>query len=169
MNQIKLLFISSGILLASVLGIVQEPKDSSNTQNNNTSVEDNQMQFGNFSVSLTVKDINASKDFYEKLDFKPVGGDLKQNWLVMQNGPTTIGLFQGMFEKNILTFNPGWNKDKETLKDFEDVRSLQKKLKQRGIEFATEADEDSTGPASFVLVDPDGNPVMVDQHVPKPQ
>ena len=126
------------------------------------------MQLGNFSVSLTVKDIKASKAFYEKLDFKEVAGKLEQNWLVLQNGTTTIGLFQGMFERNILTFNPGWTIDKETLEDFQDVRELQSTLKQRGLTLKTEADESGTGPASFVLVDPDGNPILFDQHVPSP-
>ena len=127
------------------------------------------MQLGNFSVSLAVKDIKASKAFYEKLDFKEVAGKLEQNWLILQNGTTTIGLFQGMFEKNIMTFNPGWTKDKETLEEFQDVRELQSTLKERGLELSTEADESSKGPASFVLVDPDGNSILVDQHVPSPK
>ena len=127
------------------------------------------MQLGVFSVSLTVKDIKASKAFYEKLDFKEVGGKLEQNWLILQNGTTTIGLFQGMFEKNIMTFNPGWTTDKETLEEFQDVRELQRMLKQRGLTLSTEADESSKGPASFTLVDPDGNPILVDQHVPSPK
>ncbi len=127
------------------------------------------MQLGVFSVSLAVKDIKASKAFYEKLDFHEVGGNLEQNWVVLQNGTTTIGLFQGMFENNILTFNPGWNKDKETLKEFQDVRELQSKLKERGLKPVTEADVSSKGPASFVLADPDGNMILFDQHVPKPE
>ena len=127
------------------------------------------MQLGNFSVSLTVKDLVKSKAFYEKLDFSLVGGALDQNYVVMQNGTTTIGLFQGMFEKNMLTFNPGWNKDKETLESFDDVRAIQAKLKERGIEFATEADTENSGPAHFVIMDPDGNPLLFDQHVDKPK
>ncbi|MCY2958888.1 MAG: VOC family protein [Planctomycetota bacterium] len=127
------------------------------------------MQLGNFSVSLTVKDIKASKAFYEKLDFKQVGGKLEQNWVVLQNGTTKIGLFQGMFEKNSLTFNPGWDSERKTPKDFQDVRELQRVLKQRGVKLETEADESTDGPASFTLVDPDGNPILVDQHVPKPK
>ncbi len=127
------------------------------------------MQLGNFSVSLAVKDIKASKAFYEKLDFKEVAGKLDQNWLILQNGTTTIGLFQGMFEKNIMTFNPGWTTDKETLEEFQDVRELQSTLKERGLKLSTEADESSKGPASFVLVDPDGNPILFDQHVPSPK
>ena len=127
------------------------------------------MQLGIFSISLTVKDINVSKAFYEKLDFKEVGGNLEQNWLVLQNGTTTIGLFQGMFERNVMTFNPGWTIDKKTLEEFQDVRELQSTLKERGIKLSTEADESTTGPASFTLIDPDGNPIYVDQHVPSPK
>ena len=131
--------------------------------------KDEPVQLGNFSVSLNVKDIKASKAFYEKLDFKQVHGKLEQNWVVFQNGTITVGLFQGMFEKNSLTFNPGWTPMKETLKDFQDVRELQRTLKARGIKLQTEADEKTDGPASFTLVDPDGNPILVDQHVPKPK
>ena len=127
------------------------------------------MQFGALSISLAVKDIRASKAFYENLDFKVVGGKLEQNWLILQNDTTTIGLFQGMFEKNIMTFNPGWTTDHETLEEFQDVRELQSTLKERGLKLSTEADESSTGPASFVLVDPDGNSILVDQHVPSPE
>jgi len=127
------------------------------------------LELGIFSVSLTVKDIKASKAFYEKLDFRQVGGKLEQNWVVLQNGTTTIGLFQGMFDANILTFNPGWTKDKQALKDFQDVRELQSTLKQRGIALTTEADPATTGPASFTLADPDGNMILFDQHVPSPK
>lgn len=131
--------------------------------------KDEPVELGNFSVSLTVKDIKASKAFYEKLDFKQVAGKLEQNWVVLQNGTTKIGLFQGMFERNSLTFNPGWDHERKTPKDFQDVRELQRILKQRGIKLQTEADEATDGPASFTLVDPDGNPILVDQHVPKPK
>jgi catechol 2,3-dioxygenase-like lactoylglutathione lyase family enzyme len=127
------------------------------------------MEFGVFSVSLAVEDIQASKAFYEKLDFKQVAGELEQNWVILQNGSTTIGLFQGMFEANIMTFNPGWTKDQETLDDFQDVRELQRTLKERGIAIMTEADESTEGPASFVMSDPDGNTILVDQHVPSPK
>lgn len=127
------------------------------------------MELGNFSVSLTVKDIKASKAFYEKLDFKEVGGKLEENWIVLQNGNARIGLFQGMFDKNIMTFNPGWTKDKETLKDFQDVRELQRTLKARGITMAPEADETTEGPAYFMVTDPDGNTLLFDQHVPRPK
>ncbi|MGE3167026.1 MAG: VOC family protein [Planctomycetota bacterium] len=127
------------------------------------------MQLGNFSVSLTVKDIKLSKAFYENLDFKQVGGKLEQNWVVLQNGTTKIGLFQGMFEKNLLTFNPGWDDERKTPKDFQDIREIQRVLKQRGVKLQTEADESTDGTAHFTLVDPDGNPILFDQHVPKPK
>lgn len=123
------------------------------------------MELGAFSISLAVKDIQASKAFYEKLGFKPFGGDISQNWLILKNGRHVIGLFQGMFEKNILTFNPGWDQDAQTLDTFIDVRELQRQLKAQGLEFMSEADENTTGPASFVVVDPDGNPIFVDQHI----
>ena len=131
--------------------------------------ENKAMDLGNFSVSLNVKDIKASKAFYEKLDFKVVAGKLEQNWLVLQSGNARIGLFQGMFDKNIMTFNPGWTKDKETLKDFQDVRELQRTLKARGLTIAPEADEKTEGPAYFKVTDPDGNALLFDQHVPSPQ
>ena len=123
------------------------------------------MQLGAFSISLAVKDIQASKTFYEKLGFTEFGGVLEQNWLILKNGDTIIGLFQGMFEKNSLTFNPGWDQSAGTLDEFSDVREIQKSLKAQGVELVSEADEDSTGPANIVLVDPDGNPVLIDQHV----
>ncbi len=128
------------------------------------------MDLGNFSVSLNVKDIRASKAFYEKLDFKVVAGKLEHNWLVLQSGNARIGLFQGMLDKNIMTFNPGWTKDAETLKDFQDVRELQRTLKARGITtIAPEADEKTEGPAHFKVTDPDGNTILFDQHVPSPK
>jgi catechol 2,3-dioxygenase-like lactoylglutathione lyase family enzyme len=127
------------------------------------------LQLGNFSVSLTVKDIKASKAFYEKLGFTEAGGNLAQNWIVLQNGSAKVGLFQGMFERNMLTFNPGWTPEKKTLADFQDVRELQHTLRERGLEFELEADEESDGPASFMLNDPDGNPILFDQHVPRPK
>ena len=126
------------------------------------------MQLGNFSISLAVKDIAASRAFYEKLGFKMTGGDGKE-WVVLMNEATTIGLFQGMFERNMLTFNPGWDTSKATLPDFEDVRDLQKTLKARGLTPAPAADESTTGPAYFMLNDPDGNPILIDQHVPSPK
>ncbi len=123
------------------------------------------MELGAFSISLAVKDIEASKRFYEKLGFTIFAGDQSQNWLIMKNGEYAIGLFQGMFEKNMLTFNPGWDSDAQQLKAFTDVRELQRQLKDRGIALMSEADESSTGPASFMIVDPDGNPILFDQHV----
>jgi catechol 2,3-dioxygenase-like lactoylglutathione lyase family enzyme len=123
------------------------------------------MQLGAFSISLAVKDIEASKVFYEKLGFTVFGGDQTQNWLIMKNGDHLIGLFQGMFDKNILTFNPGWDHDAKKLESFTDVRDLQRQLKARGLSLLTEADENSAGPASFTVVDPDGNMILVDQHV----
>lgn len=126
------------------------------------------MKLGAFSVSLTVKDIHASKAFYEKLGFTEFGGNIEQNWLIMKNGDTIIGLFQGMFEKNILTFNPGWDQNAESLASFTDIRDLQKELKDKGVQLLTEADESSVGVASFTLEDPDGNVILVDQHVNKP-
>ena len=126
------------------------------------------MRLGNFSVSLAVKDIAASRAFYEKLGFEMVAGDQSQHWVVLQNEHARIGLFEGMFKKNMLTFNPGWDGNKNTLADFEDVRELQKTLKARGIAPDPAADEATTGPAYFMLTDPDGNPILVDQHVPSP-
>ena len=123
------------------------------------------MNLGNFSVSLAVKDIEASRTFYEALGFETVMGDPAQGWLILKNRDHVIGLFQGMFEKNMLTFNPGWDSNANTLAEFTDVRELQRQLKARGIALATEADETTTGPASFMVIDPDGNPVLVDQHV----
>lgn len=123
------------------------------------------MELGAFSISLAVKDIEKSKEFYEKLGFNPVGGDANQGWLILRNGGHVIGLFRGMFEKNILTFNPGWDQRTNKLDSFTDVRELQKKLKSEGVKFKTEADESSTGSASFVIEDPDGNPIIVDQHI----
>jgi len=123
------------------------------------------MELGNFSISLAVKDIQASQAFYEKLGFKVVMGNAAQRWLIMKNGPHAIGLFQGMFEKNVLTFNPGWDSDARKLDSFTDVRDIQRALKAQGVQLTTEANEKSTGPASFLIVDPDGNPILVDQHV----
>ena len=123
------------------------------------------MQLGTFSISLAVKDIEVSKAFYEKLGFSVFGGDASQNWLILKNGDHTIGLFQGMFEKNMLTFNPGWDSNASKLDTFTDVRELQRQLKAQGVQLETEADETTTGPASFVAIDPDGNPILVDQHV----
>lgn len=123
------------------------------------------MDLGAFSISLSVKDLTRSRAFYEDLGFEVAGGNADENWLILRNGEHVIGLFQDMFEGNILTFNPGWTQHSETLAGFADVRDIQQKLKESGIELQTEADETSTGPASFMLVDPDGNTILVDQHV----
>lgn len=126
------------------------------------------MKLGAFSVSLAVKDIAASRAFYEKLGFEQVGGDQAQNWLILRNGDATIGLFQGMFDKNLLTFNPGWSGKAEPLEEFDDVREIQHSAKAGGLQLTSEADEAGTGPASFTLSDPDGNPILIDQHVDGP-
>jgi catechol 2,3-dioxygenase-like lactoylglutathione lyase family enzyme len=123
------------------------------------------MELGAFSISLAVKDIEASRSFYEKFGFKVFAGDTARNWLILKNGAHVIGLFQGMFERNILTFNPGWDGNAQRLDSFTDVRELQRRLKAQGVRLQQEADESTTGPASFLAVDPDGNPILVDQHV----
>lgn len=122
------------------------------------------MQLGAFSISLNVRDIRASKEFYEKLGFEHFGGDIEQNWLIMKNGTTVIGLFQEMFEQNILTFNPGWNEHAQNLDDFTDIRDIQKALKAAGVPLLSEADEAGEGPASLTIEDPDGNTILLDQH-----
>lgn len=139
------------------------------TPETNSARGDSAMKLGNFSVSLAVKDIAASRAFYEKLGFVVVGGDQAKNWLVLKNEETKIGLFQGMFPSNTLTFNPGWDSNKATLPQFEDVREIQKSLKARGLSPEPAADEASTGPAYFMLTDPDGNPILFDQHVNRPK
>lgn len=123
------------------------------------------MELGAFSISLAVKDLAASREFYEKFGFKAFAGNAAHHWLILKNGDHVIGLFQGMFERNILTFNPGWDRDAQPLAAFTDIRELQRQLRAEGVEFQQTADESTTGPASFVVVDPDGNPVLVDQHV----
>jgi ketosteroid isomerase-like protein/predicted enzyme related to lactoylglutathione lyase len=122
------------------------------------------MDLGSFSISLTVKDLEASRQFYEKLGFVPFHGEAAQNWLMLRNGDHVIGLFQGMFDKNILTFNPGWDQNAQPLPSFTDVRELQRRLKAAGVTLVQEADETTTGPAAFILTDPDGNPILIDQH-----
>ena len=123
------------------------------------------MELGTFSISLAVKDIAASRSFYEKFGFKAFVGDAAQKWLILKNGDHVIGLFQGMFERNILTFNPGWDSNAQKLATFTDIRDLQRQLKAEGVTLQQEADESTTGPASFMVLDPDGNPLLVDQHV----
>lgn len=153
--------IADALALIAMLGASTLP--STQTKPNKT------MELGNFSVSLAVKDIKKSMAFYQKLDFKTVGGKLEQNWIVLQNGTVTIGLFQGMFDKNLMTFNPGWNAKKEALGSFQDVRELQRTLKERGLSMLTEADEKTDGPAHFMITDPDGNSLLFDQHVASPK
>jgi len=129
--------------------------------------EGEQMRLGNFSVSLAVKDLAASRAFYEKLGFHVIGGN-GRNWSILQNETATIGLFQGMFDRNILTFNPGWDRRCATLPEFDDVRDIQRTLREQGVSLTTTADESTTGPASLTLFDPDGNQILIDQHVPRP-
>ncbi len=126
------------------------------------------MQLGAFSVSLAVTDLETSRVFYEKLGFEVIGGEAFQNWLILQNGTCTIGLFQGMFEHNILTFNPGWTLEQTHLDAFDDVRDIQRALESHGLELGSKADESTTGPASLMLTDPDGNAILIDQHVSRP-
>jgi catechol 2,3-dioxygenase-like lactoylglutathione lyase family enzyme len=151
-----------GCILFPISG--SSPQESPNTNITRKS----EMHLGNFSISLAVKDIDASKEFYEKLGFKMTGGDLKSKYVILQNETSTIGLFQGMFEKNTLTFNPGWDRDCKTLDQYQDVREIQQELKKRGLNPVVAADELTSGPAFFTLMDPDGNPVLIDQHVSKP-
>ena len=145
----------------------QDPKPSGKVsvqQQPSTNQKEQRMELGNFSISLAVKDIEASRSFYEKFGFKVFMGNAAQKWLIMKNGDHVIGLFQGMFEKNIMTFNPGWDSNGQNLASFTDVRELQRQLKAKGVKLQTEADEKTTGPASFMAVDPDGNQILVDQH-----
>ena len=123
------------------------------------------MKLGAFSISLSVKDINVSKEFYENLGFKVFAGEIEKNYLIMKNENSLIGLFQGMFENNILTFNPGWDTDANKLENFDDVREIQRELKEKGTKLVSEADESTSGPGSFVFIDPDGNTILIDQHV----
>ncbi len=159
------------ILLAVIIGcssssktILQQTDNNQIATNSPHPLNKENMKLGAFSVSLNVKDINASKQFYENLGFTVFAGDLKKNYLIMKNEGTLIGLFQGMFESNILTFNPGWDENAQAVDPFDDVRAIQRELKEKGVEFATQADESTTGPASFVITDPDGNVILVDQH-----
>ena len=123
------------------------------------------MELGAFSISLAVRDLEPSRRFYEQLGFTPFFGDAAQGWLILRNGSTVIGLFQGMFERNILTFNPGWDAQAQAVREYTDVRDHQRRLKAKGLDLTSEADENSTGPGSLMLVDPDGNPILIDQHV----
>jgi catechol 2,3-dioxygenase-like lactoylglutathione lyase family enzyme len=151
------------------------PKLNSSASNQNTlqksheglisKQQSSNMELGAFSISLTVKDLKASKKFYENFGFSAFAGDMAKNYLIMKNGNALIGLFHGMFEKNILTFNPGWDENANKIESFVDVREIQRQLKSKGIKFESEADEKTSGPAGFIVLDPDGNPILVDQHV----
>jgi catechol 2,3-dioxygenase-like lactoylglutathione lyase family enzyme len=134
-----------------------------------SNAEEPAVRLGAFSISLAVQDLAASRAFYEKLGFRAFAGDPAQNWLILQSGTSTVGLFQGQFERNIMTFNPGWDSSAQPVADFDDVREIQAHFKRMGLTLTVEADESSTGPAYLMLVDPDGNPILVDQHVPAPQ
>jgi catechol 2,3-dioxygenase-like lactoylglutathione lyase family enzyme len=151
------------VMLAGLVGLLQAAQVDG-PETNETTEELGTMDLGAFSVSLAVADLGASRSFYEKLGFEVAGGEATQNWLILRNGTTTIGLFQGMFEQNILTFNPGWDAHAQELDEFTDVREIQRRLVELGLELEIEADESTEGPASLVVVDPDGNPVLIDQH-----
>lgn len=160
----RIAWIVGVVVLAAWVGLDGCPRSRADDQEK----KENPMELGAFSVSLTVKDLAASRAFYEKLGFQAVKEFSGENWLILRNGTTTIGLFQGMFKRNTLTFNPGWSWDAKPLEKFTDVRDLQRTLKARGLKLTTAADESSTGPASLMLTDPDGNPILLDQHVPRP-
>lgn len=151
---------TSGVYLNNA--IAQESVNGSTE--NNISENPNSMKLGAFSISLSVKDLKASREFYEKLGFSAFGGSMDQNYLIMKNGNALVGLFQGMFQGNILTFNPGWDENAGNVEDFDDIRDIQKKLKESGLVLTSEADENSKGPASLILTDPDGNVILLDQH-----
>ena len=161
--------ITVGILVCCLAGCTSTQDVKSNQAAEDQQAADASMELGNFSVSLAVKNLSASREFYEKLGFRVKGGDAAKNWLILQNDTSTIGLFQGMFDKNTLTFNPGWDRSSKTLADFDDVREIQRTLKSRGLTLTVQADESTSGPAFLMLMDPDGNPILVDQHVPSPK
>ena len=152
-----------GLMLTFILGFSLHSVFANKTPIDNTDNKNN-MKLGAFSISLNVKDLKTSKEFYEKLGFSPFAGGMDQNYLIMKNENALIGLFQGMFEGNILTFNPGWDENAADLKEFDDIRDIQKQLKSSGLSLLSEADESSDGPASLMLTDPDGNMILIDQH-----
>lgn len=169
MSKMKTAVLLSAVSILSALPVAAESEKSSEAACCPPPQKKPEVDLGNFSVSLTVKDLEASRVFYEKLGFGVFAGDASKKWLIMKNNTATIGLFQGMFDKNVLTFNPGWDKYAQPLPSFTDVRELQKRVKAQGVKLTTEADEKSKGPASFTVEDPDGNQVLVDQHVDAPQ
>jgi predicted enzyme related to lactoylglutathione lyase len=154
----KTTLLALGLIASFVIGLYTHPI-TAKQQTNNTN-----MKLGAFSVSLSVKDIKASKQFYENLGFVVFGGSLEKNYLIMKNGKSLIGLFQGMFEGNILTFNPGWDENAKNMDKFDDVREIQRQLKNKGVKISNEIDEKTSGPASIMITDPDGNVVLIDQH-----
>jgi lactoylglutathione lyase len=163
MRQVTHLLLLAVLMASTGCAATSAPSIATTTQVTQ-SVRSPSMDLGNFSISLAVKDIAASRAFYERLGFKQIAGEQTHNWLIMQNGSTNIGLFQGMFEKNTLTFNPGWDAQGNNLASFTDIRELQKQFKAKGITLQMEADESTTGPASIFIMDPDGNPILIDQH-----
>ncbi len=154
-------------LFSFLLATITQPVNLLSTTDDKETSKVSHMQLGNFSVSLVVKDVSVSKAFYEKLGFVQSGGDVKRKFVIMQNATSTIGLYQGMFEKNMLTYNPGWDRDCSTLPEFMDVREIQQELKKQGIKLDVAVDEASNGPAFLTITDPDGNPILIDQHVAK--
>ncbi|WP_336246907.1 VOC family protein [Cognataquiflexum rubidum] len=160
----KATFIILGLAAAFCFGFLVKPPMAAGPAVSGSNTKMEAMKLGVFSVSLSVKDLQASKAFYENLGFRQFGGSMEQNYLIMKNEKTLIGLFQGMFEGNILTFNPGWDENAAELDSFEDIRSIQKQLKSKSIPLLSEADESSSGPASLMLRDPDGNLILLDQH-----
>jgi predicted enzyme related to lactoylglutathione lyase len=163
----KTAYLLAGLLISFGFGFYVSPANTKSQKNNKQSTKEEKtenMKLGAFSISLNVKDLKASKEFYEALGFSSMGGDMKYNYLIMKNGNAIIGLFQGMFEGNILTFNPGWDENAKNFDPFDDVREIQKHLKSKGIKLTTEADETKSGPGSVTLTDPDGNVILLDQH-----
>lgn len=164
----KTYLIITGLLTAFALGFyinnVFAQKTTINNSINKSTETQNNMKLGAFSISLSVKDLKTSKEFYEKFGFKQFAGSMEQNYLIMKNDNALIGLFQGMFQGNILTFNPGWDENANNVENFDDIRKIQQQLKNSGLTLTSEADEKTTGPASFILTDPDGNVILIDQH-----
>jgi predicted lactoylglutathione lyase len=161
----KTTLIILGLVAAFCFGFLLKPSESIKPDSSTTHQTIENMKLGAFSVSLSVKDLQASKAFYENLGFTQFAGSKEQNYLIMKNESTLIGLFQGMFEGNILTFNPGWDENAAALDSFDDIRAIQKLLKSKGVDLVSEADEATSGPASLMLKDPDGNMILLDQHL----
>lgn len=160
----KTTLLTLSLIASFVLGLYTNPITAKQRTSNATQQKMENMKLGAFSMSLNVKDIKASKQFYENLGFIVFGGALEKNYLIMKNGNSLIGLFHGMFQGNILTFNPGWDENAKNIEKFDDVREIQRQLKNKGFKIINEADEKTSGPASFMVTDPDGNVVLIDQH-----